>query len=638
MKKSKRKISVIIANRLLISVFTAFVITSVVMFILVYHNCEKQACELLGNTTSMMMDDLRISTDNFLVEDVVTVELAMYITGGEEAVTDYLEDSEYSCFARRDGTIFLSGNEDLIGKNIRDMEYASVAIDFLYEEDGVMNTFSNMSFPTKTLDGKTQVRYLYGYLPEEPDVILAAAFSDENYSKAVSYVATAKPFYHSVGINGFQTIVDVDGTVLGMTPWEAEDTSFPLPELLEKYENDEGRKTQEFDSEIMMGDAVVKQTDKVMCDRAVLWGADYYLGLSRVFDVYCLSLYPAEEVLYPAKNMIRYILIIEIVVFVVLFFVLHRLIMSTVVDKIRKVNTSLDRIAEGDLSGSVEVRDSYEFNLLSDDINATVDKLKEYIAEAAARIDADLFIAKSIQTSSLPSVFPPYPEHKEFELYASMEAAKEVGGDFYDFFMLGENTLGFLIADVSGKSIPGAMFMMTSKSIIKNYAESGLSPAEVFTKANEKLCEGNEAEMFVTAWLGYLNIKTGEVRVANAGHNPPVLIRNGVAEYVIVKPDLVLAGIEGMRYREQTLMLQKGDILYLYTDGVTEAMDAGDNQYGEGRLKDLLSFGENIPAPDDQYGMPGTICNMVSRDVAKFAAGVEQSDDITMLCIRYLQE
>ena len=246
-----------------------------------------------------------------------------------------------------------------------------------------------------------------------------------------------------------------------------------------------------------------------------------------------------------------------------------------------------------------------------------------------------LKLQKAIQTSVLPNVFPPFPDHHEFELFASMHAAKEVGGDFYDFFMVDNDTLGFLIADVSGKSIPGAMFMMTGKAIIKSLAESGLPPADVFTIANEKLCEGNDAELFITAWMGYLDLKTGTVHVANAGHNPPVLIRDGKAEYVVLKPGFMLAGMDGMVYKDQTLQLQEGDILYLYTDGVTEAMDNDGKQYGEERLQNLLSFGADYPVPSDENGVAGAVCGLVSEDLQRFVGGAEQSDDITMLCVKY---
>ena len=285
----------------------------------------------------------------------------------------------------------------------------------------------------------------------------------------------------------------------------------------------------------------------------------------------------------------------------------------------------------------------WAFYVVITNINATNDALEanEKVAEMAkaeARIEADLAIAKEIQTSALPRVFPPFPERREFELFASMNAAREVGGDFYDYFMLGDSTLCFVIADVSGKSIPGAMFMMTAKTVIKSLAESGLNPAEVFTQTNRKLCENNEAEMFVTAWLGCLDLKTGLVRVANAGHNPPVLIREGKADYVRLKAGFVLAGMEGIRYKEQTVQMQKGDLLYLYTDGVTEAMNHDAELYGEERLQTILSFGTEEPEPSSDHGITASVCRLVSGDLAAFTAGAEQSDDITMLCIRYLGE
>ncbi len=285
----------------------------------------------------------------------------------------------------------------------------------------------------------------------------------------------------------------------------------------------------------------------------------------------------------------------------------------------------------------------WAFYVIIMNINATNEAIEAkdlaaQMAAAEARIEADLSIAKSIQVSALPNTFPPFPERKDFELFASMNTAKEVGGDFYDFYMPEQDTLDFLIADVSGKGIPAAMFMMRGKTIIKALAENSQSPAEVFTDANEKLCEGNDAELFITAWIGFFDLKTGMVHVANAGHNPPVLIRGGKAEYVILKPGLMLAGMDGTVYKDHTLQLQKGDILYLYTDGVTEAMDADENQYGEDRLLSLLSFGDNYPAPSGDNGIAGAVCGMVSADIERFVQGAEQSDDITMLCIRYLGE
>ena len=209
-----------------------------------------------------------------------------------------------------------------------------------------------------------------------------------------------------------------------------------------------------------------------------------------------------------------------------------------------------------------------------------------------------------------------------------MDTAKEVGGDFYDFYFVDEDHLAFLIADVSGKGIPAAMFMMTAKTLLKSYAESGMNVSEVLTKANNKLCEGNDAGMFVTVWMGYLNTKTGEVTYTNAGHNPPLIRRaDGSVEYIKSRPGLVLAGMEGIRYRSNTIQLSQGDILYLYTDGVTEATDLNNELYGESRLLAVLEKESNV----DVHSM----CHLVKADVDAFAGKAPQFDDISMLSLQY---
>jgi serine phosphatase RsbU (regulator of sigma subunit) len=269
-----------------------------------------------------------------------------------------------------------------------------------------------------------------------------------------------------------------------------------------------------------------------------------------------------------------------------------------------------------------------EFDSLSNDINATVDTLKRYIKEAEERIDEELAFAKAIQHAALPSVFPPYPSRREFEIYATMHTAKEVGGDFYDFYFIDDDNLAFLMADVSGKGIPAAMFMMQSKSIIKSCAESGMSVEQVFTVANEKLCEGNEASMFVTAWMGILNIKTGKVLFANAGHNPPLVKHeDGTYEYLKGKVGLILAAMDGIRYRKNEIDLAPGDAIYLYTDGVTEATNLCDELYGEERLHNILEKYKDAA--------PQTICERVKEDVDAFVGEAPQFDDITMLSLRF---
>ncbi|MBO6066079.1 MAG: SpoIIE family protein phosphatase, partial [Lachnospiraceae bacterium] len=291
---------------------------------------------------------------------------------------------------------------------------------------------------------------------------------------------------------------------------------------------------------------------------------------------YIVAVLPENEILLQRDTSVRLTAVLEVLVFLTLFAVIFLLVRKLVVNNINRVNTSLSKITEGDLEERVDVRSTTEFASLSDDINATVSTLKQYISAAAARIDQELAFAKNIQQSALPSVFPPFPDRTDFSLYATMDTAKEVGGDFYDFYFSDENRLAFLVADVSGKGIPAAMFMMTGKTVLRDYAERGDAPADVVLRANEKLCEGNDADMFITAWMGFLETDTGLVRFVNAGHNPPVLIRNGQAEFLRQKVNLALAAMDGVPYREQTLQLQPGDLLFLYTDGVTEAENSAE--------------------------------------------------------------
>ena len=358
-----------------------------------------------------------------------------------------------------------------------------------------------------------------------------------------------------------------------------------------------------------------------------IYGKPSFLMYTETEGYYIIAVMTQEEALYSMSASVYMLAFMETLVFAALFATIFVLIKKLVVSNIRKINKSLARITEGDLSVKVDVRDNEEFASLSDDINTTVSTLKRYIDEAAARFDKDLEIAKKIQHSALPSVFPPYPHRKDFSIFASMDAAKEVGGDFYDFYLLDENHLAFVVADVSGKGIPGAMFMMTSKTLIKSHAESGLAVNDVFTQVNAQLCENNEAGMFVTAWMGILDLESGLIRYANAGHNPPVVRhKDGSYEYLKGKVNFVLAGMEGVQYKEQLLQLQQGDEIYLYTDGVTEAHDVEKQLFGEDRL---------LASLNDTAGMSvEAICKKVKADVDVFQGEAEQFDDITMLCVR----
>lgn len=359
---------------------------------------------------------------------------------------------------------------------------------------------------------------------------------------------------------------------------------------------------------------------------AEIYGKPYFLAYTFAEGYYIIGAIPKSEAMFMRNVSIYVSIFMEILIFAALFTLIYFLIKKVIIDNLRKINGTLAEITDGNLNVTVDVRTNEEFASLSDDINQTVSTLKRYIAEAAARIDKELEFAKEIQYSALPSVFPPYPNRKDFEIYAHMITAKEVGGDFYDFYMLGDSTLAFMIADVSGKGIPAAMFMMQAKTIIKDLAESGLELPEVFATANKKLCENNDAGMFVTAWMGILDLKTGLLKFVNAGHNPP-LVRQADGEFVYLKArsGMVLAGMDGIKYRQNELQLTPGDQIFLYTDGVTEATDKNNQLYGEERL--LETVNRNIVMDTRK------LCEAVKSDVDQFVGEAPQFDDITMLSV-----
>ena len=358
-------------------------------------------------------------------------------------------------------------------------------------------------------------------------------------------------------------------------------------------------------------------------------GMPCYCRYRMTEGYYVTAVLPQEEALQ-MRNIALYVnTFMEILVFGALFALIYLLIKKVVVNQIKDINSSLAEITGGNLGVVVDVRSNEEFASLSDDINSTVDTLKRYIDEASARIDAELEFAKNIQASALPSSFPAFPKHRDFDIFASMNPAKEVGGDFYDFYMTDADKLHFLIADVSGKGIPAAMFMMRAKTELKSLTESGAAINEVFTHGNAALCEGNDAGMFVTAWQGGIDLSSGLVRFANAGHNPP-LVRHagGKFEYLRSRAGFVLAGMDGVNYKAQELPLERGDIIYLYTDGVTEATDANKELYGEERLLNAINSRE--------FESMEALCRFIKADVDAFVGDAPQFDDITMVALKYI--
>lgn len=374
-------------------------------------------------------------------------------------------------------------------------------------------------------------------------------------------------------------------------------------------------------------DFVIKGKQKELLDFKS--GNEKYFCFIDNCEGYFLVTVMNQKEAYETRDSMAYVnSFLEIIIYAVLLIMIYLIINKVVVSKINTVNKKLNKIINGNLDTVVDVHSTEEFSSLSNDINHTVDTLKHYIDEAASRIDRELAFAKNIQHSVLPSVFPPFPDRKDFEIFASMDTAKEVGGDFYDFYLLDSNHLAILIADVSGKGIPAAMFMMNAKTAIKSLAETGAPIEEVFTKANSKLCEGNDADMFVTAWMGIVNLENGHVDFVNAGHNPPLIYRKGEGfDYLKSRAGLVLAGMDGLKYKKQEFDIKPGDKIFLYTDGVTEATDINKELYGEDRLQTWFNNNIDKNVTDSIKG--------VKSDVDAFVGEAEQFDDITMLMLDY---
>ena len=263
------------------------------------------------------------------------------------------------------------------------------------------------------------------------------------------------------------------------------------------------------------------------------------------------------------------------------------------------------------------------FALFLDRIFRDADFMKAAYDAEEARRSKDMEIAKTIQNAALPGA---PPDSSSYRLAAAMHAAKDVGGDFYDYFALDATHVAFLVADVSGKGITAALYMMTAKTLIKDTLMATLDPASALTKVNAELCRNNPANMFLTAWVGVLDLETGVVSFANAGHNPPVRLPGG--SFLTKKSGPVLAFMPGVEYRLRTTRLTPGDSIFLYTDGVTEALDLHDDLFGEARLVDALKA-----APQDD---PASLCTVVRAVIAAFADGVPQADDITVLALKYI--
>ena len=591
-KEEKKTIAQTVQRWLLICVFVAFSLTSLFMLSLQSNVARESATQFL----SQAINDIEKAVSEISDENLLNLSLKIkndYENKNlsiKELINKY--DVAEINIVNEQGVIIKSNINEFIGFDFNSGEQSKEFMSLLEKQGSYVQDYGPISYDEGIYRKYAGYKLNNGFIQIGYD---ANEFQDEINNDIK--VASAN---RHIGNTGYILIANEAG------------------EVVSSPEDYQGKTLKDLGLEMINDNEVL---DEVMI------GEDNCFVIRSIAEGFSIfAIYPELEA-YHTRNIALYAnTFMEILVFALMFVLIYLLIKFVVVNKIKEINDSLTIITNGNLNEIVKVNSNKEFVSLSDYINNTVTTLKQYIKEANERIDAELEYAKNIQNSALPHVFP---ESDRYEVYALMDAAKEVGGDFYDFFRTSRNGVNFLIADVSGKGIPGAMFMMRAKSELHSLTETGIEVNDVFTYGNNSLCEGNDAGMFVTAWEGNLDLETGLVKFANAGHNPPVLIKHtGECEYIKGKPGFVLAGMDGINYKIQELQLEPGDVLFLYTDGVVEATNNNDELFGEERLLNCL---RNM---DHTVSMEYMCCEVIG-EVGRFVGDHEQFDDITMLGLRY---
>ncbi len=602
-EKGKENIAQTFQRWLLVCIVCAYALTSIFTFRLQSNVTETQIMMTVNQTLSDVSQDIKDTISDHLlnVTEQVKKEYLASSDWNSESLLELANTygvTDINVFDK-DGIVTESSYSGFIGY---DMYSGSQSEEFMCLFDGKTTKYVQ---EYQSLDYDSSITRKYAGVLLSDDTALQVGYSYEQYKSSVDEAVFDATKNRHIGNHGFIMICDENWQVVADGN---EHDGMNVEDLGIHIDEDTMQENTQYKSEI----------DGTWCLYAFLFTEGYCI----------IGAIPEAEAHYMRNVSIYVSVLVEIIIFAALFVLVYFLVKKVIINNLRKVNNSLAQITNGNLNVMVNVRTNAEFSSLSDDINSTVCTLKAYIAEAAARIDQELEYAKEIQYSALPSTFPPYPEQNHFDIYAQMFTAKEVGGDFYDFYMLDDYTIAFLIADVSGKGIPAALFMMTAKTTIKDLAERGLPVNEILREANEKLCKGNKAGMFVTACMGILDLRTGKLQFSNAGHNPPLMKhKDGTFEYLRVKPGFVLAGMEGVHYRLNEYILHPGDRIFFYTDGVTEATSGEKKLYGEERLKDFLNTHNQMTSKE--------LLHAVKSNIDFFVDRAPQFDDITMLMFDY---
>ena len=533
------------------------------------------------------------------IEHVYDEEVLLYMEGMKN-ITTPPRYSEIS-IVDKTGKIIVSTEDNLIGYDLHSGERSAEFL-CLLDRTG----FYKQDMGSKILDDSSDSVY-FGYSMPFLGGFILCGMSEQDFKDY-------KMFYYEYGME--ESRIDKTGYII---PLDSDQEILSAPSEMQI----EGKITLKKDLDEMADTGEIIRQD--------MYGTDAYVGVIKDDDFYLVAVYPADEAWENWKVSIIVLILIDAIVFALLFFLIRRLMKRQVLDGIEDINDSLTRITGGDLNEKVNFRDSIEFEGLSDGINYTVDRLKGLIKEAEERIDAELALAAKIQTSFLPHKFPAFPDRKEFELYAAMVPAKEVGGDFYDYFFTDEDHLALDIADVSGKGIPAAMFMAVSMDKIRHSVmKYGTDVSGAMTEVNLELLKENDAGLFVTVWLGVINVSTGHVDYVDAGHEYPAICRAGgeftADEDVHSGP---VAALKRTKFEAGSFELKAGDILYLYTDGLTEANNPEGEMFRINRVLDALNINKDSEIPLSELD-----ANVRTR-IAEFAKDEPQFDDMTTLLYRH---
>ena len=459
---------------------------------------------------------------------------------------------------------------------------------------------------------------------------------DAYYEEINKYLnATANSSAEDANIEYFYVLIPGEDEFIYI--WDAEPDEEPL-DLLDTYPYSEGAK---------------EQAEKIF-NKEILEDAQYYVDaengtptltvsvplLDSANDV--VAIIAADLSVHGINSALRNILtgiLIPVVGIMLLTMVLYYFfIKQGIIQPIIKLQKATEEIVdhlESEKTAEIDIHTNDEIELLAESFVGMTEKLRDYIKQNAAitaekeRIGAELELATRIQADMLPNIFPAFPERDDFDIYASMTPAKEVGGDFYDFFLVDDSRLAMVVADVSGKGVPAALFMMMCKILLQNQVMAGKSPAEALEAVNNQICSNNREEMFVTVWLGVLDLETGVLTASNAGHEKPIVMMPG-GDFELFKDrhGFVIGGMEGLKFKEYQIQLEPGSKVFAYTDGVVEATSENDELFGAERTVEALNVVKD--------GSPETILIETKKAVDRFVGNAPQFDDLTMLCVEYI--